>query len=47
MKKFIKSLVTLFIIITVWSCLYKIGLFGKDTIFCTDTYTFNQIRLCT
>lgn len=33
MKKFIKSLVTLFIIITVWSCLYKIGLFGKDTIF--------------
>ena len=27
------SLVTLFIIITVWSCLYKIGLFGKDTIF--------------
>ena len=33
MKKFIKSLVTLFIIITVWSCLYKIGLFGKNTIF--------------
>lgn len=33
MKKFITSLVTLFIIITVWSCLYKIGLFGKDTIF--------------
>ena len=33
MKKFIKSLVTLFIIITVWSCLCNIGLFGKDTIF--------------